>query len=258
MRALFVCVLAVAVGSPLIFAPLADAQSANEVAAARRLYRQGVRHARAQRWPQALEAFEQSVALAERPATLLNMAGALVETGRMVEGAEAYRRYLQADVGGRHAESARAQLQELEGRMPKIVLRVDGLSDDDDLSLDGEELGRGVLGVELPVDPGDHEVLVTRDGDAVGEERFSVEERETKEVSLRVPPPSPSIDLTTTAQSESDDGDDDSGGVLSSPVFWVVVGALVIGGVAGGVLLTSGDSGPDAFGGNVGSGRVGL
>ena len=58
--------------------------SASELEAARSLYEQGLRHARAGRWQEAREAFGRSLDISERPSTLLNFAGALVETSELV------------------------------------------------------------------------------------------------------------------------------------------------------------------------------
>lgn len=246
---------------------VAQAQSAREVAAARRLYEQGVEHANAGRWEEAREAFAQSLDLAERPPTLLNLAGALVQTGHLVEGAEAYRRYLRIAPDGRHRQQAEAQLSELDGRLPRVTLRVQGLADRDELRIDGDITAHAIVGVEVPFDPGHHVIDVTRAGARVATTELDVTEGSRREVTLRVvgaavgdEGPAERVDLII-----DDPGDpieeerSEGGGVFSSPVFWVVVGAIVIGAaVATTVVLMSGGSGPDAFTGNVGVGRLGV
>jgi len=236
----------------------AAAQSANEVNAARRLYRQGVRHTRAGHWQRAREAFEQSLSIVERPSTMLNLAGALVETGAMVEGAEMYRRYLSAATDDRHRAQAQNLLDDLEERMPKMTLEVTGLGDGDRLELDGEELGTGVVGLPVPVDPGVHEVAVRRDGDTVAVTEFELGEREQETVALVAPPPPEPVNLMPDSLPEEHEEADSGGGVLSSPWFWIVTLLLVGGGVAVGVYFATSDTGPDAHMGNVGMGRIGI
>jgi hypothetical protein len=237
----------------------ATAQSANELNAARRLYQQGVRHVRAGRWQLAREALERSLAIAERPATMLNLAGALVETGSMVAGAEMYRRYLRAAENDRHRESTQSLLAELEERMPNFTLVATGLGEEDRLFLDGAEIGRGIMGIPVPVDPGDHEITVMRDGDTIAAVEFVAEEGEESPVSLRAPEPEQTLDLTADPVSapirrEDEEG---SGGILSSPIFWVVTILLIGAGVAIGVVLATSGS-DDGYLGNVGDGRLGI
>src|SRR5690349_20986756 len=66
----------------------ASAQPSADPAEARRLFDAGRAHADAERWPDAVTAFEASRALLERPSTLFNLASALVRVGRSIDALE--------------------------------------------------------------------------------------------------------------------------------------------------------------------------
>lgn len=180
MFAVVVGVLAAAPTLPAV------AQSSSEVAAARRLFRQGLGAARAGEWQSALELFERSYAIVPRDSTLLNLAGAQAQTGQLVAATESYRRFL-AEAEGRarrYRPQAEAALAELEPRLAHLVIRVDGLRDGDVVQLGDRELAAAVLGVDLPVDPGRHTLAVRRGEETVAERALALAEGEAREVTL--------------------------------------------------------------------------
>jgi hypothetical protein len=230
-----------------------------EMRAARRLFQSGLRAARDGRWDEALRDFERSYAIAEVPTTLLNLAGAQVQTGRLVTGAASYRLFLTRAEGGRAAAyrgEAEAALRAVEARIPRITVRVRGLAADDAIELDGSTVSRGEVGTPLPVDPGEHVIRVRRDGATAAEERVSVSEGERRQLVLSVPAlpvarvPSAGGPLERTG---ADDDDDRS--AAASPWLWTGVGAAVVAGVLTAVLVTRG-RGSDLYRGNVDPGRV--
>ena len=152
---LFACSLA---------SPQERAPTAHEVAAARQSFREGLAHAQADRWPEARAAFERSYALAPRPVTLLNLAGAQAETGSLVLAAESYRAFLRGEGAARHRAEVQAALARLDARIAHVQIRIEGLGDEDAIELDGAPLSRAALDGDLPLDPGAHEVRVLRDG----------------------------------------------------------------------------------------------
>lgn len=186
-------------------APTTAQPSANEIALAREQSRIGVAAARLQRWTEAREAFERSFRLYPRTLTLLNLAGAQVESGQLVAGAESYRRFLQQATTGPAAaqrDAAQHALVDAEARIPRLRLAAPGLTEGDQLLLDGQVVSHAALGAQLPVDPGPHVVAVTRNGSDIAHASFSVEPRGTREVSLTVPP-LPPIVVTTTRGRET-------------------------------------------------------
>jgi hypothetical protein len=237
-------------GEPARAAPAVPARTdapAAEVTLAREQFRLGVAAARENRWWDALEAFRRSYELQPRPATLLNLAGALAETGKLVEAAEAYRRFvLEAD--GRAAEqvpAAQEAIASLEQRIARVTLVVENLGRNDRVLLDDVPLASAALGTDLPVDPGAHVLRVERGDREIGRTDFEVTEgqRRVEPIRLRVAPPA--------EDEERDGGDGESGGsVFSSPWFWVITGVVVVGaGVGIGVAAAS--NGLDPFRGNI-------
>lgn len=230
-----------------------------EVTLARELFREGVAHVRANEWPQARTAFERAYALVPRPSVLLNLAAAQVQTGRLVAGAESYRRFLREVTSGpdaRRRPAAERALQEVESRIPRARIEVTGQRDADRLLLDGSEISTAVTGVALPVDPGDHELTVERDGETVGRTRFTAVE--SQEVSVHVRARStrrrPAPIESPTRRRDRDD--DDEGSAATSPILWTAIGVAVVGGVVAAIVLLSGEE--DPYSGNVPPGVIPL
>ncbi|MGK3990413.1 tetratricopeptide repeat protein [Sorangium sp. So ce136] len=78
-----------------------------------------------------------------------------------------------------------ARLQDLEGRMPKIVLNVAGATEGVTVLLDGEETQPSRA---IRVDPGPHVAVALRHGIPVAASAFSSHERRTRFVTLTVHP----------------------------------------------------------------------
>lgn len=252
-----------------------EAPSASETALAREQYNEGMAHAREGRWPAAYAAFSRAYALVRRPLVLLNLAGAEEQTGRLVESAEHYRQFLREVTSGREAQQrpvAEQGLARVEPRIPHARFILEGTRSSDTFLLDDKPLAAAVVGSPLPLDPGTH-TLVVRAADAeIGRIRFVLAEREAQDVRLTVTRPAESVAERTPLPEVRDpdatpreigvlprNGEErpaprreESGGILSSPIFWVVVGVVVIGGATAGVLIaTSGEQAP--FSGNLGS-----
>jgi len=227
-----------------------NAPTAAETTLAREQFRAGVDAARSGRWWEALEAFTRAYELAPRPLTLLNLAGAQVETGHLVEGAESYRRFIR-EAEGRAAEqvpAAEEALASVEPRIARVRVEISNLARRDLVELDDAPLSEAVLGAELPVNPGEHVVRVERAEQEIARESFRVEEGERRltPVQLQLP----------LAPLEPEQGGSEGGGgsssssIFASPWFWVIVGVVVVGTAIGiGVAVSSG--GQDPFAGNI-------
>jgi hypothetical protein len=175
----------VAVSLPAADAAAQDDPSASEVALAREQFRLGVSAAREERWEEARDAFQRSYELAPRPLTLLNLGGALVQTGMLVEGAEAYRRFLREVRTGRPARqrgAARTALEAAEARIARLRIYVTGVERGDVIRVDDEEISLSALELELPVNPGARVLTVERDGETVVRREVTLDEGERREV----------------------------------------------------------------------------
>ena len=225
-----------------------EAQRASESVLAREQFRAGVTAARESRWDDAAEAFQRSYELSPRPLTLLNLAGAYAQTGRLVESVEAYRMFLMERTGvtARMRNDAEAQLADLEPRIPRARIRVLGIAEGDVVRLDEYELSTASLEQPLPVTPGDHNVTVQRGEQEPIVVPFTLDEGATEDILVDARTLTASAPVRGGASTGSGtiaggpDGPSPAGTPLvEDPIFWLVLvgGALVVGGVVTGVVL---------------------
>lgn len=242
----------------LLAAPAAAQEPTDgELALARELHAQGMEAAEQQRWEEARLLFQRAFEIAGRPLLLLNVATAQVQSGMLVEGSESYRRFLalaESDPDARaFIRDTRRELVELTERVPRVRILVQNLDEADEVTLDTRPLAHASLGAPLPVNPGEHDVVVMRQRRRVFHGGFSLEERESIDLPVDLPlvtPPGPGpLDL----EPEEPEVDEGGGGV--SPWVWVAVGAVLIAAVLSGVLLGR-SSGDDPLMGNLGRWEV--
>lgn len=250
--------LALVVLSALACAPVAEAQTRAELARSRTLFERGLAHAEAERWEEAREAFEQALAITERPSILLNLATAQAETGLLLESTHSYERFLEVATGRdqrANRESATRALEGVQRRLGHIELEISGLAAGDEVRVD-----EAVVPITAPVavNPGEHRVVVRRGARDVRVERVTVAEGATETVTLRVPDLRPTRVVTTTEPDLTEPTPAASGGDDSLAIGLGVglgVGALVIGAIVIGVVV--GTSSPAApYQGNVGDGVI--
>ena len=235
---------------------------AQDVARARTLFEEGLEAARAERWEDARSAFRESLTIAERPSTLVNLAGAEVETGHLIEGAASYRRFLELATGRRDARlrhDAERELAEVEARIPHATIAIEGGALGDEVRLDGAVLMPAALASPLPLNPGSHLLLVMRDGREVARRAFDANERATIDVALAIvaptvvdEPPGPMDEVIVVPV--------DSGGGGSDDGVWiglgVGIGVVVVAAVIVGVVFATTPGGPTPYQGNFGDGVV--
>ena len=163
-------------------------RSANEIALARKQFLEGVRAASTDHWPEALAAFERSYGIYPHPETLINIAGARRQLGKLVAASEAYQRYLRTtdEHTAENRALAEAALSELSTQVAHMVLSVRHLEPADLVSLDGHSLARSTLGLELPVDPGAHTVTVQRGSREIARRSFVAEASSRADIALEL------------------------------------------------------------------------
>ena len=257
------------IGSLLMWAPPAAAQSARELAAARALFEQGVAATREGRWDDAGAAFERSYAIAARPSTLLNLAGVQARRGRLVEASEAYRRVLTDAERGERGQRLRDQATtELEGLLPRlahVTIRLrEPARPGDAFLLDDAPLNAALVGIDTPMDPGDHVVVLLREGAPAGRASFTAQEGRRADVLLAAFAPAvaaaipPVVAPETRPAPVAIPADTAGSDVGVEPWVWAVVGVAaagaIAGAVAGGVLASSPSMEPHQ--GNLGDGQL--
>jgi hypothetical protein len=254
--------------------------SAAETSVARDHFKEGMEAGKAGRWEEARAAFQRSYDVWPRPLTLLNLAGAQAESGKLVLASESYRKFVrEASAPGADPKAveqkaaAQQSLASIEARLPRVRIRVDGQQEGDTVEMDGQPLSNGMLGVYFPADPQEHRLAVTRGGAQVATTTFRLQEKETKDVALAAPPPatpagsagsrpeSPAWFKPTPAQPRPAEQPSSGGSIFSSPWFWGITGVVVAAGAVTGVVLATSSSGADApapYTGNVPPTRIVL
>ncbi len=243
----------------------AEAQTAAERSLARDQFQAGVAAAREGDWAGAAEAFQRSYELAPRPLTLLNLAGAYQQIGRLVEAAEAYRMFLHEDgITARQRRDAEEQLADLEPRIPRVRLRVLGLVEDDRVTLDEYQLSLAALDELYPVDPGEHSATVERDGRAPRVVPFTATEGVQQDVLIDVRPeswPAPvaagEVEDEAPAPAPAPAPTRETS-IAEEPAFWVVLGVVLVAGGVGVGLGLGLTSTPEPYVGNTYPFRVEL
>ena len=158
---------------------------------ARALFTQGVERARSEQYEQAVDLFSRAQALRPAPAIAFNLANALVRLGRLVEATEQLRSTVRAaETAAEMRAVAESTLAELTPRLARLSLRLTGDHEDVALRVDGRALDRAVVGVAVPMDPGDRVLTAWRGEVEVARTEITLAEGAAAEATLDVPPPS--------------------------------------------------------------------
>ncbi len=177
------CVVSLAVPAP--------AQTPDELNRARALFGEALKDEQARSYTVALEKFERVRKVRDNAAVRYRIAACLESLGRLREARELF-----ATVVGEGAKptaedaeiqaAGRAKAQDLDKRIPTLAVRtVDGGAAT--LTIDGRA---AQLGEAVPVDPGEHRVVLTRAGAQPAESRANV--LEGAHVALSIPLSAPS------------------------------------------------------------------
>lgn len=243
-------------------APAVAQRAEEETAAARALFAEGLELAQREEWALAADRFERTLALQDSPTVAYNLAVAWTHTGRLVAAAEHLRRVVRDETTPAGVRNlAQQRLAELEPRIARLTLEVEGSIAGIALRLDGTPVSSARIGVALPADPGRHAVEALRGGDVVA--RAESEIAEGTSATLRLVVPAAPIDAAaaaraseaserTAAPSGSDERgrpiatggstERESASLLSQWWFWASVGAvLAAGGLAAYLLLQPDD-----------------
>ena len=188
-----------------------------EVAEARALFMAAQAAVEAGRWSDAVHSFSRAYTLTGAASALFNLAYAYRALGRHREARDTFEALLidHPDFDTlRRAEAERLR-DEVAARV--VVIAVAGLSPDVDyiVRLDGSRVDdTGARPLELEVDPGEHRVTVRGPEDS---ENFDWEDELEDGVHATV---------DYEAQTERPSS---GGGILRSPIFWTVVGVVLVG-----------------------------
>jgi hypothetical protein len=218
-----------ALSAALGVAPAAQAQT--DPAAAEALFREGRALADAGDIAGACAKFRESARLDPAVGTTFNIADCEERLGHLAKAwtlfGEVVHRLPASDK--RH-DVAKKRVAALEPRLPKLSVRLAATAPAGTrVTRDGVELGAASLGTPLPVDPGEHVVIVSAPGHADRQFKLIISEREIQTLDVEAGPaqsgaiekPKTGVELDTTAAPSSS---------RRSPVLGYVVGGV---GVAG-------------------------
>jgi hypothetical protein len=206
--------LLIAVGFvQLTWVGVASAQvSDSQRAAARDLFKQGNQLQRARHFAEALDKFQRAEQVFAAPTNELRIAECEAALGQLVESGEAYRSVTRTPIGPASppafqaaVDQAKAEFDQVEPRIPKLVVQVQPLGSNVLLQIDGQNVSAALIGQPLPLDPGPHKASVSAPGFATAEQSVSLKERETVVVQLLLkrgasPGPGPNVTEPSAGQ----------------------------------------------------------
>ncbi|WP_437737289.1 hypothetical protein [Sorangium sp. So ce1335] len=184
--------LACSLGAVTLAAPV----HAQDVASAEALFQRGLAAMQAGRYETGCPALNESYRLDPRPGTLFTVAECEARSGRIATAATRYGEYLalfarlspdaQAKQHGRE-KVARRRRAALLPDIPELTLSLPPDAPEGTIVRRGEiTLGAPMLGVPLPIDPGEHVVTTQAPGAPPLEQRISIAKGEKRQVTLEV------------------------------------------------------------------------
>jgi len=139
----------------------------------------------------ALKAFQGAHAIMGVPTTGLDLARTQAQLGQLTEARETAAEVVRFDAAGNQAfvnaqQEAAALAQQLDARIPSLVLNVSGVPAGTalEVTVDGEPVPPAVLTLPRKVNPGEHTVLARASGFADAQRTVNVAEKETKYIDI--------------------------------------------------------------------------
>ncbi len=217
----------------LSISAVADAQADDgNRDAAREAFLRGQQAAESGRWADALREFEQAYLMSGVPTALFNAGMALRALGRHKEARDTFDRLIESHPDSAASEQARPLREEEAARV--AILELAGLDPEGayELRLDGRRLEITIAPtVEVEVDPGQHGLSAEREGyeSFTWEGRIDDGERERIQIVM--------------AELERRTEPAESSSIAKSPILWIAVAAVVVGGAVGLGIWLAKDSG---------------
>lgn len=222
----------------LSVATLAEAQTGDgNREAAREAFLRGQEAADSGRWADALREFEQAYLMSGVPTALFNAGMALRALGRHKEARDTFDRLIESHPDSAATAQARPLREEEAARV--AVLELAGLDPEGayELRLDGRRLEIAIAPtVELEVDPGRHGLSAEREGyqTFTWDGQLGDGERERIQIVM--------AELERPAEPVESDS------IAKSPILWIAVAAVVVGGAVGlGIWLAKDDGVEPAY-----------
>ena len=234
----------------LSLAPPAAAQDDTAKQAARQLGQEGIDLFEKGDFEAASDRLERAYAVVRVPTLGLWLARSLAKQGRLVEALERYNDVGRMTLGDdapkpfkAAKDKARNEQAELEPRIPSLVIVIDGASAGDvTVDVDGKAIAPALVGVPVPVNPGERVVRGQRNDVSV-EKKVTLAERDTTTVTLRFhsapteaapPPVAPAPTASSPKEAPEDPGVEAPGSsqpTMAFIAFGVGGAGLIVGGI---------------------------
>src|SRR5690606_9059728 len=135
---------------------------------ARAAFQRGIELEQAKNWTGALKMFRQVGQVRMTPQVRYHIALSEEKLGKLVAALGGYELAL-ADAdsvgdGVSFKQEVEASINDLRGRIPKVIIQRGTGADAAAIELDGVALGESLVGVEVPLDPGPHSLAATAPG----------------------------------------------------------------------------------------------
>ena len=244
-----------------------SAPDASRDASARALFEEGVSWAEQSNWAEAEDRFRRAFTLRASPVIAYNLASVLATRGKLVEASEMLRYVATDDKAGLELKKSALTLSDnLADRIARIEIEVKYKAPGDSVLLDGHALYDAQLSVEIPIDPGSHQLQLQRGSRVLDQRALDVPDAGALHVILVASPfaPAPSEVAAHSVEREDsgaaplhDEAPRTSRPITSRWWFWTGVGVVVVAAVVIGVAAASGGSKPEsAYRGNFTPGSV--
>jgi hypothetical protein len=251
----WLCLLLTAAGPAGTRAQSTEASVADpkRVATARALFEEGLRHVDSEQWSQAADCFTRLLELRYSPVAAYNLALARSRLGENVRALSGLRELLaQPGLEATVRDAALSLQHEAETNVGWITVHVRGSCGGCVVQLDGQPWPAATPGVPVPVDSGQHALVLMRGDDLIASSDLTVAPGARFEASLeptperelaaapQLVPPAPGNPLPDDMLREPASTPAQQSSLFKSPWFWGGVGVLAAGMVTLGVVLGSG------------------
>lgn len=254
------CVCAVAVS---VSAPVA-AQSAEELAEARRIFAEGIDLGAQGHWDTAAERFRRVMEIHPAPAVSYNLAVALEHLEHYLEADDVLGPVLEDPTAPATVrQNAEELATRVRARLARVTIQVTGAAPDAEVMLDGVLVPSNLL-VRYRTDPGSRTVTLVVHGDTVATQTVVLAPGGDETVTLSAAVAEPVVPLPTDVQpapaptpaspltaGDAPPAHGGGGGVLTKWWFWTAVGVVAVGAVTA-VVVVAQPGDPTPVTGNLG------
>ena len=186
----------------------AQAQTKQELNAARKLFQEGMALSAANNCSAALTKYREVANVKMTAQVAFNIAECEERLGKLVSALGNYRLAASQAQGDPKAKDVASRVADridaLDARIPKLTIKRGKGADVAVIELDGSELGAAQLSAATPVDPGPHTVVAKMGGKEYANETVTVAEKETRTFEMKIDLPVAKVEAPEAIPPDSD------------------------------------------------------